>query len=157
MDLSRCAPKLTWPAKATRLRRRRPIFARLWSCSLSALQRKRSETGLRRNRTFLPWRSVLPKLPPLSGEEVCRILERHGFLRVRQRGSHVIMQRRNENSTITVPVPVPVPSQGTEDWRAAIHYSSESAPIISIPGLVSRTIESSEPPSAVSFSTSLDL
>ena len=47
----------------------------------------------------------MPKLPRLSGEEVCRILERHGFVSVRQRGSHVIMQRRTENSTITVPVP----------------------------------------------------
>ena len=48
---------------------------------------------------------MLPKLPRLSGEEACRILERHGFSKVRQRGSHVIMQRRTENSTITVPVP----------------------------------------------------
>lgn len=47
----------------------------------------------------------MPKLPRLSGEEVCRILERHGFARVRQRGSHIIMQRQTENSTITVPVP----------------------------------------------------
>ena len=47
----------------------------------------------------------MPKLPQLSGEQACRILERHGFSRVRQRGSHIIMQRRTENSTITVPVP----------------------------------------------------
>jgi predicted RNA binding protein YcfA (HicA-like mRNA interferase family) len=47
----------------------------------------------------------LPKLPRLSGEDICRILEKNGFSRVRQRGSHVIMQRRTENSTITVPVP----------------------------------------------------
>ena len=47
----------------------------------------------------------MPKLPRISGEEVCRILETKGFSRVRQRGSHIIMQRRTENSTITVPVP----------------------------------------------------
>jgi len=36
---------------------------------------------------------------------VCRILEAHGFTRVRQRGSHIIMQRRTDTSTVTVPVP----------------------------------------------------
>jgi predicted RNA binding protein YcfA (HicA-like mRNA interferase family) len=41
----------------------------------------------------------------LSGKDVCQILERHGFGQVRQRGSHIIMQKRLANSTITVPVP----------------------------------------------------
>jgi len=41
----------------------------------------------------------------LSGKEVCQILVRHGFQNVRQRGSHVIMQKKDGNSTITVPVP----------------------------------------------------
>lgn len=41
----------------------------------------------------------------LSGRAVCAILERHGFRRVRQRGSHVVMQRADENGTRTVPVP----------------------------------------------------
>jgi predicted RNA binding protein YcfA (HicA-like mRNA interferase family) len=45
------------------------------------------------------------RLRVLSGREVCRILERHGFVRVRQRGSHVVMQRRTNDGTITVPVP----------------------------------------------------
>jgi predicted RNA binding protein YcfA (HicA-like mRNA interferase family) len=47
----------------------------------------------------------LGKLRVLSGREVCAILARHGFLEVRQRGSHVVMQKRTEASTITVPVP----------------------------------------------------
>ena len=33
------------------------------------------------------------------------VLERHGFVAVRQRGSHVVMQRRSGETTITVPVP----------------------------------------------------
>ena len=33
------------------------------------------------------------RLRVLSGREVCRILGQHGFLEVRRRGSHVIMQR----------------------------------------------------------------
>jgi len=47
----------------------------------------------------------LGKLRILSGREVCAILERHGFRQVRQRGSHIIMQRLVEGSTTTVPVP----------------------------------------------------
>jgi predicted RNA binding protein YcfA (HicA-like mRNA interferase family) len=35
----------------------------------------------------------MPKLGVFSGDELCRILEQHGFLSVRQRGSHVVMQR----------------------------------------------------------------
>ncbi|MCP4358155.1 MAG: type II toxin-antitoxin system HicA family toxin [Chloroflexi bacterium] len=46
------------------------------------------------------------KLRSLSGQDVCKILADHGFVQVRQRGSHVIMQRRTNNSTTTLPVPV---------------------------------------------------
>lgn len=45
------------------------------------------------------------KLRVLSGQEVCQILEQYEFVQVRQRGSHIIMQQRTEDSTITVPVP----------------------------------------------------
>jgi predicted RNA binding protein YcfA (HicA-like mRNA interferase family) len=31
-----------------------------------------------------------PKLPQISGKETIRVLSRLGFIRVRQRGSHVI-------------------------------------------------------------------
>ena len=41
----------------------------------------------------------------LSGKQVCAILQAHGFEQVRQRGSHVIMQKKLDGSTITVPVP----------------------------------------------------
>ena len=41
----------------------------------------------------------------LSGREVCAILKKHGFEQVRQRGSHIIMQKQVPGSTITVPVP----------------------------------------------------
>jgi predicted RNA binding protein YcfA (HicA-like mRNA interferase family) len=41
----------------------------------------------------------------LSGREAARILEDNGFVVVRQRGSHVILQLRLADSTITVPVP----------------------------------------------------
>jgi predicted RNA binding protein YcfA (HicA-like mRNA interferase family) len=34
----------------------------------------------------------MPPLPVVSGEEVCRALERAGFVRVSQKGSHVKMK-----------------------------------------------------------------
>ena len=45
------------------------------------------------------------KLRVLSGKQVCEVLEKHGFIQVRQRGSHIIMQKRLPDTTITVPVP----------------------------------------------------
>ncbi len=45
------------------------------------------------------------KLRVLSGKQVCRILVRHGFLEVRQGGSHIVMQKRLSGTTVTVPVP----------------------------------------------------
>jgi predicted RNA binding protein YcfA (HicA-like mRNA interferase family) len=47
----------------------------------------------------------LGKLRVLSGEEVCQILAANGFVKVRQRGSHIIMQLKTDETTITVPVP----------------------------------------------------
>jgi len=44
------------------------------------------------------------KLRVLSGQEVCRILERHGFVRVRMRGDHIIM-RRAVAPRASIPVP----------------------------------------------------
>ena len=45
------------------------------------------------------------RLRVLSGMEVCAILVQHGFVEVRRRGSHIVMQKHSENSTTTVPVP----------------------------------------------------
>ena len=45
------------------------------------------------------------KLDVLSGKEVCAVLNRHGFVEARRRGSHVVMQKRLPDTTITVPVP----------------------------------------------------
>lgn len=41
----------------------------------------------------------------LSGQEVRRVLEAHGFQLVRQRGSHMVMQQVIAGNSITVPVP----------------------------------------------------
>ena len=47
----------------------------------------------------------MPKLRILSGRDVCKILAQQGFEEVRQKGSHIIMQKRQGQSTVTVPVP----------------------------------------------------
>ncbi len=44
-------------------------------------------------------------MKPLSGKEVCLILMKHGFIQIRQRGSHIIMQKQIKDSTTTIPVP----------------------------------------------------
>ncbi|MBX9894144.1 MAG: type II toxin-antitoxin system HicA family toxin [Nitrosomonas sp.] len=45
------------------------------------------------------------KLRVLSGQQFCAILAQHGFIEVRRRGSHIVMQKKMDNTTITVPVP----------------------------------------------------
>ena len=42
---------------------------------------------------------------PLAVKEVCEILMQYGFIQVRQRGSHIIMQKQEGGRTRTVPVP----------------------------------------------------
>jgi predicted RNA binding protein YcfA (HicA-like mRNA interferase family) len=69
----------------------------------------------------------------LSGREACRILAEHGFLEVRRRGSHIIMQRRLEASTNTVPVP---------DHRELRHITLQS--IIRQSGLPRRLFEEAQ-------------
>ncbi len=47
-----------------------------------------------------------PKLPVLSGEELIRILEKFGYVRVRQKGSHVRLRHSTEaqRKSLTVPL-----------------------------------------------------
>ena len=45
------------------------------------------------------------RLKILSGKDVCEILSDHGFKQIRQKGSHVIMQKKIHGSTKTVLVP----------------------------------------------------
>lgn len=45
------------------------------------------------------------RLRTLSGADVCAILARHGFVEIRRRGSHILMQARDAGTTVTVPVP----------------------------------------------------
>jgi predicted RNA binding protein YcfA (HicA-like mRNA interferase family) len=42
----------------------------------------------------------MPRLPVLSGSELVRALERLGFERVRQRGSHVVLRRGSAGAVV---------------------------------------------------------
>ena len=45
------------------------------------------------------------KLRILSGKEICKILETDVFIEVRQKGSHIVMQKQIGDSTLTAIVP----------------------------------------------------
>ena len=47
----------------------------------------------------------MAKLQVLSGKNVCMILEKHGFVEVRRRSSHIVMQKKSSEGTTTIPVP----------------------------------------------------
>ena len=47
----------------------------------------------------------MPKLRRVSGEEAIRALERLGFQRIRQRGSHVILKKETAEGTTGCVVP----------------------------------------------------
>lgn len=48
----------------------------------------------------------MPKLKRISGEEAIRRLERLGFQRVRQRGSHVVLKKQTSDEEIGCVVPL---------------------------------------------------
>lgn len=48
----------------------------------------------------------MPRLPRISSLDVIRVLTALGFEKVRQTGSHIVMQKRCENETIGCVVPI---------------------------------------------------
>jgi predicted RNA binding protein YcfA (HicA-like mRNA interferase family) len=45
----------------------------------------------------------MPPLPTLSGKQVVRLLEKAGWEKVRQRGSHMILVKPEEMASLSVP------------------------------------------------------
>lgn len=45
----------------------------------------------------------MPPLPVLTGKEVVRIFESFGWKVARQRGSHIVMTKDQENVTLSIP------------------------------------------------------
>ena len=48
----------------------------------------------------------MPRLPRISSRDAVRVLTALGFEKVRQTGSHVVMQKKLENGTIGCVVPM---------------------------------------------------
>ena len=48
----------------------------------------------------------MPKLPSVSGERVIRALKRAGFVELRQKGSHVSLERHFEGQVFKTVVPM---------------------------------------------------
>ena len=48
----------------------------------------------------------MPKLPVLSGKEVIKILSKIGFVHVRTKGSHAILNKQTPKGKVTIPVPL---------------------------------------------------
>ena len=46
----------------------------------------------------------MPKFPALTPKELVRILERAGFVRFRQKGSHLTLYRERDKNALTVPL-----------------------------------------------------
>jgi predicted RNA binding protein YcfA (HicA-like mRNA interferase family) len=72
---------------------------------LNVHHRKKLKAGSIAKCILRKWWSRLVRLKILSGKEVCSILSEHGFVEIRRKGSHVLMQKKIPDSTITIPVP----------------------------------------------------
>lgn len=48
----------------------------------------------------------MPKLPSISGERVIKALKRAGFVQLRQKGSHVSLEKRTANEVWKTVVPM---------------------------------------------------
>ncbi len=46
----------------------------------------------------------MPKIPAFKVKEVIKILEKVGFIKWRQKGSHLSMHRKKDNISLTVPI-----------------------------------------------------
>ena len=46
----------------------------------------------------------MPKLPSLTPRELVRLLERAGFVRWRQKGSHLTLYRERDHKALTIPI-----------------------------------------------------
>lgn len=64
----------------------------------------------------------MTKVPSLNYDKVVKALQRAGFIVVRQKGSHVRMQKRVEGETIKITIPAHKPIK-----RSTLSYILKSA------------------------------
>ena len=64
----------------------------------------------------------MPKLPSASGKKIIKSLNKMGFIVVRQKGSHVFIQRGE--ATVTVPLNNPVKKIHSKEYIESSRYFS---------------------------------
>lgn len=103
---SRFAPRWMSPVRARPWRRRSATCRRPWRCSSSQRRRRRLRTACTLKLSSVLWRFGLGRLRRLSAKQAVRILRSQGgFEVVRQRGSHLTLQKVEAGRTRTVIVP----------------------------------------------------
>ena len=48
----------------------------------------------------------MPKLPRISGKEAVRVMEKLGFVQIRQRGSHVVLKKTTTDGEVGCVIPL---------------------------------------------------
>ena len=46
----------------------------------------------------------MPKLPVISGKKLLMLLKKHGFIQVRQKGSHVFVEHQSREVSTVIPI-----------------------------------------------------
>ena len=72
----------------------------------------------------------MPKLPILSGKQLLKLLQKNGFVSVRQKGSHMFVEDKNGELTTVIPL------HGNEDLGKGLLKSILNDLEISVDALV---------------------
>src|ERR1700690_1274221 len=96
----------TSQARAQPSRKRAPISSKPSRSSSRPPRLLKLRSGCTVKFSSRRLRCPLGKLRVLTGSEVFKILEQHGFAAAREHGSHRIMQLRTEGTIVTVPLPL---------------------------------------------------
>jgi len=68
----------------------------------------------------------MSKLPALTAEKLIKVLEKDGFVFIRQKGSHRFYEKRLDGERVVIPVPV---QSGRELKKGTLHHILKKAQI----------------------------
>src|SRR6202795_4556425 len=104
---SRAARSSTSRRKEKTSRALAPASAKPSSCtSKPGASRRVRQPKARPSGRLSKFRIDMPKLPSVSGERVVRALKRAGFVELRQKGSHVSLEKRTAEIVFRTVVPM---------------------------------------------------
>jgi len=46
----------------------------------------------------------MPKIPIISGKKLLRVFKKHGYIKIRQKGSHVFIENPENNTSTVIPI-----------------------------------------------------